>query len=341
VYNVTQRGLKVIFLGIDQGGSKTIAVLFDREGNLISIGTGYGACFYYDGLPFAMEAIRQAVKEALTNGNCRMDEIESVTAGIAGINWQEEERMVHEALRDALQHPIVKVYNDCLIALRAGTDNGDCAVLCAGTRFNAAIRNRDGVQKVYNSYVDRLDQGGEGLAERIFRAVFDAEIGISPPTRLTEKVLSFFGRDSVETLLYDLPRNKLERSPKDMTFLLFELADESDEAANSIVQDFAKRICSYVTAGIAGLGMVEYEMDVVLTGGVFKTRSLLLLDTIRSEIHKVAPRARIVSARYEPVIGAVKMGLDTIYGGEIPAKVLDNCHMSATNFLLTRNVEHH
>jgi hypothetical protein len=43
---------------------------------------------------------------------------------------------------------------------------------------------------------------------------------------------------------------------------------------------------------------------------VFKGVGPILTDTITACIHSVAPKAQIVNARYEPVVGAVLLGLE-------------------------------
>jgi hypothetical protein len=56
--------------------------------------------------------------------------------------------------------------------------------------------------------------------------------------------------------------------------------------------------------------MTNLELEVVLSGSVFKGEGPLLLDTLAMHIHTVAPYARLVNARYEPVVGAVLLGLE-------------------------------
>jgi N-acetylglucosamine kinase-like BadF-type ATPase len=153
------------------------------------------------------------------------------------------------------------------------------------------------------------------------------------------QVLAYFERSSVEQVLYDLPRNKLKQNMKDMTFFLFELADQGDGVAIQIVREFATSISKYVASGITKYGMRQSDMDVVLIGGLFKTKYPLLIDIITCEIHSVAPRAKIIKAAYEPIIGAMKMGLETLYRTGIPNHVLQNCHVTAGQFQLTRNNE--
>ncbi|MBJ6362654.1 N-acetylglucosamine kinase [Paenibacillus sp. GCM10012307] len=325
-----------LHLGIDQGGSKTVAVLFGSDGKLLSQGNSYGSCFYYDGVEHALEAIRQASQQAQAQAGVTWEDIRTVAGGIAGVNWPEEEVLISNELQHLWGEARIKVVNDCLIALGAGTNKPNAAVLCAGTGLNVALRGSGGIEVVYGSYIDRLDQGGRGLGERIHQALFDAEIGRIPQTRLTGKVLEFYELKSVVQVLYDLPRDRLKRSPKDMTYLLFELANEGDPAAYEIVSSFARNISSYITAGIAKYGLQETDFDVVLTGGLFKTRHPLLRETVVSEIHRIAPRAQIVDAWYEPVVGAVKLGLGGLYAGSIPEEVLLQCEQGADQYGLAR-----
>ncbi len=48
----------------------------------------------------------------------------------------------------------------------------------------------------------------------------------------------------------------------------------------------------------------------MLSGGIFKARSMVMADAIRTEVHRVAPRACVVEALYEPVVGAYELALE-------------------------------
>jgi hypothetical protein len=58
--------------------------------------------------------------------------------------------------------------------------------------------------------------------------------------------------------------------------------------------------------------MRDLDFDVVLAGGVFKGVGPLLVDTIRQEIIKIAPRAHIVRAPLEPAVGSVLLAYDAL-----------------------------
>ena len=52
-------------MGIDQGSSKTYAIVGDDGGNVLGFGKSYGACHSNTGMKYAMKAVKEAVNEAL------------------------------------------------------------------------------------------------------------------------------------------------------------------------------------------------------------------------------------------------------------------------------------
>src|SRR5262249_31780667 len=64
---------------------------------------------------------------------------------------------------------------------------------------------------------------------------------------------------------------------------------------------------------VAGrLDMLDREFDVVLSGGLFRAGSDLLMQSLSDEVHPHAPRARLVPLAVPPVAGAVLSALDRV-----------------------------
>ena len=323
-------------LAIDQGGTKTVAIVFDDEGHILCKGVSAGACHFFDGLPKAMAAVESAAKSVLAEAGLTTRDIHTVSAGLAGANWPEEIVALESSLRTLLSVNTVRVYNDCLIAMRGGTAQTRCAVICAGTGLNAAVRFDDGIPFVYNNYIEDLDQGAKGLGARALRAVFLSEIGVLPPTIVTETALRFFELDQVDKLLLAYQRQQLRKPVQDLSPLLFEAAEKSDQVALEIISQFGISISRYPVGAIQKNGSQNAEMDIVLSGGLFKAKGISLIETIGAEIHRIAPKAKIIEAAYEPVVGAMLLVLDSKYSGEIPVAVMQNCHASAKKLNLLR-----
>ncbi|HXB60695.1 MAG TPA: BadF/BadG/BcrA/BcrD ATPase family protein [Candidatus Acidoferrales bacterium] len=323
-------------LGIDQGGTKTVAIVADDDGRILGRGFGAGACHFFDGLPKAMAAVETAVQQALTQAGLALGDLRAVSAGMAGANWPEEIAALETGLRKLLSVTDVRVCNDCVIALRGGTASPRCAVICAGTGLNVAARLTAAPVFVYNNYIEDMDQGARALGARALQAIFLSEIGALPSTTLTETALAFFGLDRVERLLLAYQRQQLSKPVQAFSPLLFAAAEKSDRVALDILYQFALSISRYPIAAIQKHGAHQAEIDIVLSGGLFKVKGTLLAETIATEIHRVAPAARVLEAEYEPVVGAILQLLDTTYHGAIPPAVMQNCRASAEKLDLLR-----
>lgn len=326
-------------LAIDQGGSKTIAILGDESGNVLSTGTSFGACHYNNGLETALEAIDIAVNEALKAISFDYSDINSISAGLAGANWPDEIELLEKTLKEHFDVADVSVYNDVIIALRGGSDNPNAIALCGGTGLNCALTTDSGFVKVYNNYIDDLDQGGGSLGARALLAVFKSEIGILPKTVLREKALQFFEFDNVDDLLLSYQRGLLTKPLKEVSFILFEAANEEDEVALGVIYDFGVSLSKYVIAGAKKYDLVGKEFDVVLSGGVFKANNPLLQDTICAHVHRLTAKAKIINAEFEPVVGALIIGLEKIHGKNTEKNIYNNCHKTAKEKKLTRIVD--
>ena len=153
-------------LAIDQGGTKTAVIVADEDCRILGKGTGAGACHFFDGMPAAIAAVRDAAQSAFTQAGLSPKNLNIISAGMAGANWPGEIIALEIGLRSLFPVNSIRVYNDCLIAMRGGTSASRCAVLCAGTGLNAATRFNDGPPFVFNNYIEDLDQGARGLAAR-------------------------------------------------------------------------------------------------------------------------------------------------------------------------------
>ncbi len=325
-------------LGIDQGSTKTVAIVADRQGRILGKGLSYGACHFYDGMPKAMQAVEEAASKALKEAGFKTESIGYTCGGMAGANFPPEFEALEAGLRDLFHGTKVRVYNDCLPAMRAGSSSPWSGVICAGTGLNAALCGPEGILTVYNNYIDDRDQGAGGLGRRALEAIFQAEIGCIPPTLLAGKALDIFGLESVEKLLLAYQRHQLVKPLKEICPVLFETAAQADRAALGVISEFGRSVSRYIVAGILKYGLQDKEMELVLAGGVFKARSSLLFDTIRAQIHRVAPKTKVLYAACEPVVGAVLFVLDELHGRPLPGTVAGNCRKSALEMGLASNI---
>jgi len=298
-----------LILAVDQGSTKTAALVAAGNGEILGTACARGACHASDGMEAAMAAVRAASQGALSQAGASFSEVALLFGGIAGADWPHEYPLLEGAIRTATGVGSVVVVNDCIIARRAGTDCPWGAVLCAGTGLNAAIISPTGESYIFGYYINGEDHGGTALGRLSLRAVFAAESGIGPPTLLSAGMLSHFGLTTVDDLLHRYEEGRLGPT-SELLPVLVAAVQAGDPVATGLVVDFGERLARYVTAGLRRFGTTQLEQDVVLSGGIFKARLPGLRETVSQAILAEAPRARIVDAIYEPVVGALLLAME-------------------------------
>lgn len=327
---------KPVILGIDQGSTHTRAAICSGDGLILGLGKSFGACHSVDGMERALEAVREAAERAVKSAQVEAEQVELLFAGMTGADWPDEYDLLAQNLKQIRLARHVRVVNDSIIALRGGTQAAYGVILIAGTGANCAIRSPAGDEYIYHYYVDDHLQGGMGLGRSALWAVYRAESGREPPTSLKGAILAALGYSSVDALLRAQAERRLKHEKiKELAPLVFRLAEEGDLAAQRIIRRFGRGLAELVTTGLRRFEMAELDVEVVLSGSIFKGPGTLLQDTIRAEVHREAPRARLVDARYEPVAGALLLGLEAC-GIDINPVIKENIERSSQAFGLVR-----
>lgn len=302
---------RAFVLGIDQGSTHTRAAVCDVAGNVLAVGRAPGACHAFHGMDEAMLAVQAAAGLALAQADVPREAIGVLFVGMTGADWSDEYGLLEANLLSLGLCEHVHVVNDAIVALRGGTSAGYGAILIAGTGANCAILSPTGEQYIYHYYVEADLQGGTGLGRRSLQAIYRAETGREAETVLTARVLTMFDHATVDDLLRADVEGRLPKDAvKDVAPLVFQAALEGDLVAGRILRSFGEGLAELVTAGLHRFGMADLDVEVVVSGSVFKGAGLV--EIVTEAIHREAHRARIVNARYEPVVGALLLGLETL-----------------------------
>lgn len=299
-----------MILTIDQGQTKTVALALDENGEILGVGYAGGASHYKEGLEKASAMISAAAENALAAAERTYKDVTEVFGGIAGANWPEEVDMLEKELRRVFSVEKATVVNDCVIALRAGTDRDDAIVLCTGSGMNSAVFVDGKLRLVYNNYINLYDQGSEGLGARAFEAAFQSHMHCGPDTTLAKKLMDYFEIYDMDQLMLAFYRNQLPKPLKDVAELVFEEAEHNEPTALEVIYEFGKSVSRYVVGAVKRFQVDPAEFEVILTGGVFKNPNPLLYETVCSQIHRKYANIQIRQSYYEPIIGAALMALD-------------------------------
>jgi N-acetylglucosamine kinase-like BadF-type ATPase len=304
------------FVGVDAGGTKTHALVADESGEVLGVGRAGTGNWEGVGLDGALAALRQAVGEALMAARTSPQEVTAAGYGLAGLDWPSDEARLRPLVEElGLSGPSVLV-NDTFVALRAGAREPWGVVIVAGTGTTVAGRNRRGEMARTPGLGYPFDDWGSApdLAQAALHAVARAYTGRGPATALSNRLVRLVGAADVADLLEGVSRWRYNLFPlvADVVQALMEEADGGDGPAREILLRAGRELGGGAVVVIRRLGMEDEEFDLVLAGGLFRSASPLLLDTLRGTVQAVAPGARPVRLDVPPVVGGVLLAIDAV-----------------------------
>ena len=324
------------YLAIDQGGSKTEAVVFTDTGHILAFGDDRGLRNHGESY-LAMQGtwIRLAAERALDKIGLTLADLSGTCCSLNGADWPEDyDRLRHLVSKElGLDETDILIVNDCIGAMRGGTSGGNQAVLCAGSGMNCAVRAADGREYIYGYFVNAPDQGGGAIGTKVWQSILDAYTGLGPETCLTQLLLEKYGEPDLVSLYKKFTSAQVAFRNFDLCPLAMRAAKAQDPVAQEIIRVTAERMVQYMELGAQKLNLEKEEITLVMTGGVFKGDGKVLFDAVRNEIHRKHLDFTCTSARYEPVAGAALLLLDTLEPEKRQA-ALDTFAQDAPHFAL-------
>jgi len=298
-------------LGVDGGNSKTVALVADLEGRIL--GSGRSGCSDIYGAPSeeaALAELDRAVEQALIGAGVEAGSLVAGVFSLAGADWPEDFELLESHVRSRGYGQQVKVYNDAIGALRAGSPDGTGVSVVCGTGMAIGARSPEG--KIWHTSFWQEPQGAQELGHKALRAVMRAELGIDPPTKLRERLLAHFAAESVEGFLHALTARGSRRRYNLGSFarVLLDTAVEGDPTALRIVLEHGRAIGDYALAAARQVGIQDDPFYLVLAGGVIRHPSKLVAQAIIDRVLASDPDVRPVFSRFEPAVGALLLAYE-------------------------------
>src|SRR5262245_780280 len=291
-------------LGIDAGGTKTLCLLADARGEVLSESRGPGANLHGAGEAGVERTLRAVIAEAIGNRDVTPA---AICIGIAGVDRDDEEQAILRIVRGISPGARVLVVNDALIALVAGAHDAPGIVVISGTGSITYGRNRNGQAARAGGWGHMVGDEGSGywIGREAVAAVMRASDGRGPSTQLSDEILAHFGVADVSRLpriVYDrdVPRvNVAALGP-----IVQRVAGLGDSVARRILERAADELVIAAGSVASALEMRGETFTFYLAGGAFQVVPWLV-DELTRRLVEVAPRSRVQHLLEEPARGAV------------------------------------
>lgn len=293
-------------LGIDAGGSKTVAWLADQDGRVLGEGRGSGANLHSAGELATEKALYEVMHGALGD---RPSMPEVVAVGMAGMDRPDDEAVVRGILRRLGCRGRIVAVNDAHIALVAGADELPGVAIIAGTGSIAygigpagTAARAGGWGEVYGDEGSAFWVGARALA-----AVVRAADRRGPATALTAFVLRHAGAERIDQLVRHV-HTRPDRRPfiTAMAGLVARADADGDAVAGEILRAATDELTLAARSVVEQLGMRGDRFHVVLSGGLFKMAPVMA-SLVAARVTDLAPKATTGLLTDEPALGAVRL----------------------------------
>ena len=296
---------KGIIIGVDGGGTKTVAAAMRYDGTLLGFERGDGINFNNIGMDRARQNLRRVVDGLLRA--CGEQTADLISVGMSAVDGECAAAATAAFAGELFDPARVLMHSDAYAALMSATMGGGGMIVICGTGSMILRVDDDGRQNVYGGWGYLLgdDLSSYTLAIDGMKRAIAAWEGVGERTALGDALMEHFSlaapRDMIGKM-YALRFAPQEAAKFAKTVLC--LAREGDAAAKDVVEENIARLAALAVSAAGG----DMPRTVWLYGGVFEHNAW-----VRDEFARLLasdgqkPSAAIIP--YSPSVGAAVYGL--------------------------------
>lgn len=293
------------YLGVDAGGTKTLAVVV-RQGKILGQGLTGSGSHQGEGMPKALANITDAMNLALLEADVARVQITKAVLGLTGADFPEDFLHLREGLAPYFDAVPFEVVNDAEIALVGGSRCGHGIVAICGTGTNVWGLTEDGRSRHVGGLGYEFGDfgGGLDLIKEVLHSAFRSYEARGPKTALESRVLMALGLSDYEALSRVL---YFERQPirfMGLAPLCFAVANEGDTVAQGILKRMGEALAASVAGCATLLGLLKTPLEVVMAGSLWLGAAPDLVKTFRQVLRQTLPYADPHAPDLAPVAGA-------------------------------------
>jgi N-acetylglucosamine kinase-like BadF-type ATPase len=297
-----------VVLAIDGGQSSTLAMLGNKQGQILATGRGGAVGHFHErgGKQAYEDALSASTLMAMHGAGIGRDTVTHICLGMTGAI--DESREIVARLFPAAQ---VVSYHDTITALAGASVAQPGVVVIAGTGSIAYGRLSDGASARAGGWGYALGDEGSGywLGMQAIRAAARAADGRDEATLLSELVLKHLDADDLWALhqryyAEQLPRYEIAS----LAALVGSAANAGDAVAQRLLAEAGTELGLAAVAVIRQLSRIDSGMAVYMTGGVFRA-GLPVIDAFRKAVAAGSPASRVYNAAFSPIVGALLLAL--------------------------------
>jgi N-acetylmuramic acid 6-phosphate etherase len=295
-------------LGVDGGGSKTVALLADAAGQIIGRGSAGPSNQQVVGFERACATIESAIMTAFADAQIEPQPVAAMCLGLAGVDRPEDHRRFQAWANTCWPHVKLSIANDATLVLAAGTPDGWGLALVGGTGSIAYGRDAHGRHERAGGWGYLLGDEGSSYAIGLaaLQAVTRAADGRAAPTMLMDAILGHWALPTPQALIGHVYGGQL--APVMIAGLAM-LVEETAAAGDAVAQEIIAEACHELALALHAVARrleLPAPTPCALAGGLLLNRPRVAEGVLHAA-RKLELQLDPVTLVAEPALGAVRV----------------------------------
>ena len=306
-------GADDLVLGVDGGGTRTVAILARArsDGGWTILGRGEAGPSNRQavGTPAALMALETAINNAFAASGQRRRTVKTACLGLAGAGRPADQEVIRDWAQRINLAAKMEVIEDAALLLAAGTPDGWGLAMVAGTGSMAFARDAGGRSARAGGWGPLLGDEGSAYAIALagLRAAARAADGRGPSTSLTDLLLTARGLSRPEELVGIVYCGGDRAALAALAPVVLQAAETGDPTAGEIITAAARELAEAGSAANRALGLPA-SFPLALSGGLlasYPTYRDRFLAALTAQGLTPGP----ITIVTEPAEGAVRLAL--------------------------------
>lgn len=302
-------------LGVDGGGTKTLGLLADEYGNILTRHTAGATNPNLVGFETAAKTIVKLTADSCEDGRCHIEELKAVVLGIAGASIEPNKQRLRGAVeamftKGGLKTPPIVVETDARVALEGSFAGGQGVVIIAGTGSIVTGKTQKGEVLSSGGWGRIIGDEGSGYyigreAVRLVTLMYDRRGEKTKLRDVFEEKFHWKSRDDIIEAVYQEKFDLSSLAP-----IVFDTAATNDIPSQKLLQQSATQLAEQARVVVMQMGILR-KIGLVMLGGLLDQGSVYA-NVLHMKLMKLLPQVEVKSPVHPPAHGAVLMALEKL-----------------------------
>lgn len=303
---------KTLVLGIDGGGTKTLAMAADESGQILAQHETTASNPNVVGVEKSADVIAHLVTGCAEEVRCDVNEFRSIVMGIAGAGRDQDRKRLRDEVLTRLkgQAPSIEIDTDARIALEGAFDGGAGVVVIAGTGSIVVGKNQRNEVLGVGGWGRILGDEGSGyyIGREALVAMTQHFDKRGDAGKLKEVLARKFHWDSRDHIIAAIYRENFDIPS--LAPVVIETAANNDVVSQRIIQRAATHLAEQASVIVRQMGILR-KIGLVMVGGLVQPGSVYA-NVLQMKLMKSLPQVEVRQQLHPPVYGAVLLARERL-----------------------------